>query len=77
MAGTDTVLTRPVAVKLLHAGYAHQPEARARGTVRITDFGIAYAVGSAPLTATGTVLGTPGWDDRVRLARERWPARVR
>jgi len=27
---TDTVLTRPVAVKLLHAGYAHQPEARAR-----------------------------------------------
>ena len=27
---TDTVPTRPVAVKLLHAGYAHQPEARAR-----------------------------------------------
>ena len=27
---TDTVLTRPVAVKLLHAAYAHQPEARAR-----------------------------------------------
>jgi len=27
--GTDTVLTRPVAVKLLHAGYAHQP---ARGS---------------------------------------------
>jgi eukaryotic-like serine/threonine-protein kinase len=27
---SDTVLTRPVAVKLLHAGYAHQPEARAR-----------------------------------------------
>ena len=26
----DTVLTRPIAVKLLHAGYAHQPEARAR-----------------------------------------------
>ena len=148
---TDTVLTRPVAVKLLHAGYAHQPEARARfkaearhagalshqniarvydygepaggppylvmeliegpslssvlaggplsaartldivaeiaaglqvahaaglvhrdikpsnimftsaGTVRITDFGIAYAVGSAPLTATGTLMGTPGY----------------
>jgi len=149
--GTDTVLTRPVAVKLLHAGYAHQPEARARfkaearhagalshqhiarvydygepaggpsylvmeliegpslagvldggpiaaartldivaqvaaglqvahsagvvhrdikpsnimftsaGTVRITDFGIAYAVGSAPVTVTGTVMGTPGY----------------
>ena len=27
---TDTVLARPVTVKLLHAGYAHQPEARAR-----------------------------------------------
>ena len=27
---TDAVLTRPVAVKLLHAGYAHQPEARQR-----------------------------------------------
>ncbi len=149
--GTDTVLTRPVAVKVLHGGYVHQPEARARfkaeaqhagavshqniarvydygepacgpsylvmeliegpslagvlaggplavartldivaqvaaglqaahaaglvhrdikpanimftsaGTVRITDFGIAYAVGSAPLTATGTVMGTPGY----------------
>jgi eukaryotic-like serine/threonine-protein kinase len=29
---TDTVLRRPVAVKLLRAGYAHQPEARARFT---------------------------------------------
>src|SRR5579859_1867246 len=148
---TDTVLTRPVAVKMLHAGYAHQPEARARfkaearhagalshqniacvydygepasevsylvmeliegpslaavlaagsldaartmdivsqvaaglqaahgaglihrdikpanilftseGAVRITDFGIAHAVGSAPLTATGLVMGTPGY----------------
>ena len=27
---TDTVLGRPVAVKLLHPGYAHQPEALAR-----------------------------------------------
>jgi eukaryotic-like serine/threonine-protein kinase len=149
--GTDTVLTRPVAVKVLHGGYVHQPEAQARfkaearhagavshqniarvydygepptgpsylvmeliegpslagvlaggplsvvrtldivaqvaagldaahaaglvhrdikpsnimftaaGTVRITDFGIAYAVGSAPLTATGMVMGTPGY----------------
>ena len=31
------------------------------GTVKITDFGIAHAVGSVPLTATGTVLGTPGY----------------
>ena len=28
--GTDTVLARPVAVKVLHGGYVHQPEARAR-----------------------------------------------
>jgi eukaryotic-like serine/threonine-protein kinase len=155
---TDTVLTRPVAVKLLHAGYAHQPEARARfraearhagalaheniarvyhygepacgqaylvmeliggpslasvlaggpvdaartmeivaqvaaglqaahsaglihrdvkpanilftseGAVRVTDFGIAYAVGSAPLTATGMVMGTPGYIAPERVA---------
>jgi len=155
---TDTVLTRPVAVKLLHAGYAHQPEARARfkaearhagalsheniarvydygepacgqsylvmeligglslaavlaggpldaartmdivaqvaaglqvahsaglihrdikpanilftseGTVRITDFGIAHAAGSAPLTATGMVMGTPGYLAPERVA---------
>jgi serine/threonine protein kinase len=148
---TDTLLTRPVAVKLLHAGYAHQPDAQARfeaearhagrvshqniarvydygapsrelsylvmeliegpsldtvlaggplnaartmdivaqvaaglqaahsaglvhrdikpanilftpeGAVRIMDFGIAHAVGSAPLTATGLVMGTPGY----------------
>jgi len=31
------------------------------GTVKITDFGIAHAVGSVPLTTTGTVLGTPGY----------------
>jgi eukaryotic-like serine/threonine-protein kinase len=155
---TDIVLTRPVAVKMLHAGYAHQPEARARfkaearhagalshqniacvydygepareqsylvmeliegsslatvlasgsldaartmdivaqaaaglqaahsaglihrdikpenilftsgGTVRITDFGIAHAVGSAPLTATGLVMGTPGYIAPERVA---------
>jgi len=148
---TDTVLGRPVAVKLLHPGYARQPEALARfqaealhagalshkniarvydyaepadtppylvmelvdgpsladvlsggaldvartmdivaqiaaglqaahgaglihrdikpanilfapdGTVRITDFGIAHAAGSVPLTATGMVMGTPGY----------------
>jgi len=31
------------------------------GSVRITDFGIAYAVGSAPVTSTGMVMGTPGY----------------
>ena len=31
------------------------------GTVRITDFGIAYAIGSVPVTATGMVMGTPGY----------------
>lgn len=149
--GADTILRRPIAVKLLRAGYAHQPEVQARfkaearhagalshenvarvydygesacgqaylvmellkgpslatvmaagpldaartmdivaqvaaglqaahsaglihrdikpanilftseGTARITDFGIAYAAGSAPLTATGMVMGTPGY----------------
>lgn len=32
-----------------------------RGQVKITDFGIAYAAGSAQLTQTGTVLGTPAY----------------
>ena len=155
---TDTVLTRPVAVKLLHAGYASQGEALARfkaearhagalsheniarvydygepvdgqsylvmelvdgpslaerltrgplgaratmdlvaqaaaglqaahnaglihrdikpanilltadGGVRITDFGIAHAVGSAPVTSTGMVMGTPGYIAPERVA---------
>ena len=29
------------------------------GRVKITDFGIAHAAGSAPLTRTGTLIGTP------------------
>src|SRR5580658_6950816 len=29
--------------------------------VRITDFGIAHAVGSAPVSSTGMVMGTPGY----------------
>ena len=149
---TDTVLARPVAVKMLHPGYAHHAEALARfqaearhagsfshpniarvydygepsgrqqpylvmelvegpslavvlargpldaartldviaqaaagleaahlaglihrdvepanilfapsGQVKITDFGIAHAVGSAPVTGTGMVMGTPGY----------------
>src|SRR5215831_2829431 len=31
------------------------------GAVKITDFGIAHAAGSAPLTRTGTLAGTPGY----------------
>jgi serine/threonine protein kinase len=155
---TDTVLARPVAVKLLHAGYARHGEALARfkaearhagglshkniarvydygepadgqpylvmelvdgpsladvlaggplpaaptmdivaqvaaglqaahaaglihrdikpanilfargGAVRITDFGIAHAVGSAPVTSTGAVMGTPGYIAPERVA---------
>ncbi len=38
------------------------------GTVRITDFGVAHAVGSAPVTATGTVMGTPGYIAPERVA---------
>ena len=155
---TDTMLTRPVAVKLLHPGYARQDEALARfkaearhagalshqniarvydygepangqsylvmelidgpsladvlargplpaertmdivaqaaaglqaahaaglihrdikpanilfapgGAVRITDFGIAHAIGSAPVTSTGIVMGTPGYIAPERVA---------
>jgi hypothetical protein len=31
------------------------------GTVKITDFGIAHAIGAVPVTATGELLGTPGY----------------
>jgi hypothetical protein len=31
------------------------------GTVKITDFGIAHTIGSAPLTTTGELIGTPGY----------------
>jgi serine/threonine-protein kinase len=31
------------------------------GTVKITDFGIAHAAGSAPLTRTGALIGTPAY----------------
>jgi eukaryotic-like serine/threonine-protein kinase len=38
------------------------------GAVRITDFGIAHAVGSAPVTSTGMVMGTHGYIAPERVA---------
>jgi hypothetical protein len=41
------------------------------GVVKITDFGISYAAGAAPVTSTGQLVGTPGYlaPERVRGAR--------
>jgi len=38
------------------------------GTVKITDFGISRAIGSAPVTATGVVMGTAGYLAPERIA---------
>jgi len=38
------------------------------GQVKITDFGIAHAAGSAPLTRTGTLVGTPAYLAPERVA---------
>jgi serine/threonine-protein kinase len=38
------------------------------GQLKITDFGISHAAGSAPLTGTGTLLGTPAYLAPERVA---------
>jgi serine/threonine-protein kinase len=40
------------------------------GTVKITDFGIAHTIGSAPVTASGEVIGTPGYLAPERVTGE-------
>jgi serine/threonine-protein kinase len=40
------------------------------GQVKITDFGIAHATGSAPITSSGTLLGTPAYLAPERVAGE-------
>ncbi len=42
----------------------------ADGTVKITDFGIAHAVGSVSVTPSGELLGTPGYLAPERIAGE-------
>ena len=41
------------------------------GTVKLTDFGISRAVGSAPVTASGALVGTPAYLAPERVARNR------
>ncbi len=40
------------------------------GVVKVTDFGIAHAAGSAPVTRTGTLVGTPAYLAPERAAGE-------
>ena len=64
----DTVAQAAAGLQAAHtAGLIHRDIKPAnilftsKGGVRITDFGIAHAVGSTPVTSTGMVMGTPGY----------------
>jgi eukaryotic-like serine/threonine-protein kinase len=56
-----------------HAGLVHRDIKPANlvltsdGRVKVTDFGIAYAAGSAPITRTGLLVGTPAYLAPERL----------
>src|SRR5215472_11420951 len=64
----DVVAQAAVGLAAAHeAGLVHRDIKSANlllgpdGQVKITDFGIAHAAGSAPLTQTGTLVGTPAY----------------
>jgi len=64
----DVVAQTATALSAAHAaGLVHRDIKPANlligpgGQVKVTDFGIAYAAGSAPVTRTGTLIGTPAY----------------
>ena len=55
------------------AGFVHRDIKRANllltgaGQVKVTDFGVSYAINSLPMTSSNTLLGTPGYVAPERL----------